>query len=53
MNEPLLCHYVNGKRYVATRNEPRHATLDSYRDCVRAAYGTLRGVTFGTWQAPQ
>lgn len=47
---PLLCHYVKGVRYVATRGEPRHETLESYRACVREAYGTLQGVTFGTWE---
>lgn len=47
---PLLCHYVRGRRYVATRGEPRHATLESYKECVRVAYGILSGVTFGTYQ---
>ena len=53
MPDSLFCHYVSGKRFVATRSEPRHATLESYKQCVRSAYGSLRGVTFGTWQAPR
>ncbi len=44
-----LCHYINGKRYVSTAGEPRHATLESYKACCREAYGSLNGVTFGTW----
>lgn len=50
--ETALCHYVNGKRYTAIRGEPRHETLELYRQCVREAYGSLHGVTFGTWERP-
>lgn len=43
-------HEISGKRYVSLRNEPRHATMAAYRQCVRDAYGSLRGVTFGTFE---
>lgn len=48
MKQDRLCHYINGKRYIALDNEPRHATLTEYKKCCRKAYGSLRGVTFGT-----
>lgn len=48
--ETAYFHTVAGKRYTSLRNEPRHGDLESYKQCVRAAYGSLRGVTFGTFE---
>ena len=47
MTREVLAHRVNGKLYVAL-NVPEHKTIESYRACVKRAYGTLRGVTFTT-----
>ena len=42
-----FAHRVNGRLYVAL-DVPEHKTLESYKACVRRAYGSLRGVTFET-----
>lgn len=47
--ETAFWHEINGKRYTSLRGQARHATLASYRQCVADAYGSLRGVTFGTF----
>lgn len=48
--ETAFWHEVSGRRYVSIRGEPRHATMASYRQCVREAYGSLSGVAFGTFE---
>lgn len=47
MKRFVLTHTVRGKTYVAL-NIPEHKTMESYRACVRSAYGSLTGVTFGS-----
>lgn len=48
--ETAFWHETRGHRYISIRNEPRHATMAGYQQCVREAYGSLQGVTFGTFQ---
>ena len=48
--EMAFWHEISGKRYTSLRGQARHATLASYRQCVADAYGSLRGVTFGTFE---
>jgi len=48
----VLAHRVSGRLYVAT-SAPEHATLASYKECVKRAYGSLRGVTFETVRRPR
>jgi hypothetical protein len=42
-----LGHKISGRLYVAS-DAPEHETLESYKECVRRAYGSLRGVRFVT-----
>lgn len=48
--ETAFWHEVSGRRYTSIRDEPRHATLDGYKQCVREAYGSLSGVRLGSFQ---